>query len=134
MEEKYRNLGRIFSVEFRKRQVDLYDRGVLSIREICELHDVSDSGVRKWIKKYSRHKRDRTRVVIELESEGKKNQALRARIAELEAALGRKQMELDYLNKLVDVNSEELGVDLRKKGALPHLSGSGSTKGNTPGK
>jgi len=53
---------------------------------------------------------------VEKRSEGTQKQALESRIAELEAALGRKQMELDYKNKLIELMGEELKMDLEKKG------------------
>ena len=66
-----------------------------------------------------------------MDSESYKTKELEKKIQELEAALGRKQMEIDFLNKLIDQGKEELGVDLKKKPFTPPSSGSGSTKGNT---
>lgn len=134
MKEKYRNLGRVFSKEFRLRQVELYDQGLVSIAEICREHDVSQSGVRKWLKKYSKHYKHRTRVVVEMESEERKNKDLLKRIAELERIIGRKQMKIDYMEKLMEVTSEQYGVDFEKKSELPPLNGSEKTEDHTTGK
>lgn len=134
MKEKYKNLGRIFSEEFRRRQVDLIDRKVVTVAEVCRAHDVSDSGVRKWLRKYSKNYHQRTRVVVEMESEARKNQFLKDRIAELERIVGQKQMKIDYLEKLIEVTGQEVGEDLKKKVELPRLNGSGKTGRNTPGK
>ena len=44
------------------------------------------------------------------------------------------QMQIDYLDKLIEISSAQLGVDIRKKGELPPLNGSEETEGNTAGK
>jgi molecular chaperone GrpE (heat shock protein) len=62
-----------------------------------------------------------------MESEQEKTKKLQSRIDELERALGRKQMELDYLNKLIELEGERLGEDLKKKAGLPPWNGSEQT-------
>jgi len=42
---------------------------------------------------------------------------LKKKIADLERTLGQKQIQIEYLEALVDVAKEDLGVDLKKKGA-----------------
>ena len=116
------------------RQVELLDRNLTTVSDICKIYDVSEAAVRKWRKRFSPHYRHRTRIVVEMESEEKKNLALQKRVAELEAAVGRKQMEIDYLNKLLEVSSSTLGVDVRKKGELPRSNGSGTIENPTVGK
>ncbi|MEM9831388.1 MAG: hypothetical protein AAF944_12180 [Bacteroidota bacterium] len=54
------------------------------------------------------------RAVVQKESEATKVAALQKRIAELEQALGQKQMVIDYQAKLLETASQELGVDLKK--------------------
>ena len=46
-----------------------------------------------------------------MESEAHKNKLLLDRIAELERHVGLKQLEIDYLNKLVEISSKELKID-----------------------
>ena len=53
------------------------------------------------------------------------------RIKDLEAALGRKQLEIDFLNKMIELGGEELGIDLKKKFSIPPFSGSDSIKDST---
>jgi len=38
----------------------------------------------------------------------------------LEAALGRKQMELDLLNKIIDLANEEYKTDFKKKSQISY--------------
>ncbi len=49
-----------------------------------------------------------------MESESYKTQQLLQRLSELERAVGQKQLEIDFLNKLFELGSEELGFDLKK--------------------
>jgi len=66
-----------------------------------------------------------------MESEGYKTKALEKRIQELEAAIGRKQLEIDFLNKMIEKGKEELGVDLKKKFSTPPFNGSEATNSGT---
>ena len=66
-----------------------------------------------------------------MESEDYKSKQLEKRVQELEAALGRKQLEIDFLNKMIEKGKEELGVDLKKKFFTPPFSGSEVTGSST---
>jgi len=104
----------------------------LTVAEASRLWSVSQTSIYRWILKSGVIKN--ARQVVEMESEGHKLKEMESRIAELEQALGRKQMELDFVNKLVDISEEELGVDIRKKGSTPRSTGSGNTASSTPTK
>ena len=49
-----------------------------------------------------------------MESEAFKTKQLLIQIAELEQAVGRKQLEIDFLNKTFELASAEAGYDLKK--------------------
>lgn len=66
-----------------------------------------------------------------MDSESYKTKELERRIMELEAALGRKQLEVDFLNQVFEQGKKELGIDLKKKFFTPPFNGSGSTKDST---
>lgn len=68
---------------------------------------------------------------MQMDSESYKSKELEKRVKELEAALGRKQMEIDFLNQLLEQGKEELGIDLKKKFSIPPSTGSGKTSENT---
>ena len=70
-------------------------------------------------------------LVVQMKSEELKNSELRQRLAELERIVGQKQLEIDFLNKLLDIGSGELGIDLKKSFSPPPLNGTGSAKGST---
>ncbi|NCA84550.1 MAG: hypothetical protein EOM83_03140 [Clostridia bacterium] len=48
------------------------------------------------------------------QSEQYKRKELEQKIKEVEVALGRKQMEIDLLNKVIDLANEEYHTDLKK--------------------
>ena len=90
---------RIFSDTFKKEKVSDITSGLSSVKEICELYEVSRTAVYKWIYKYSPHYEQGTVQVVQMESEATKTKLLKSRVVELEAALGRKQLEIDLLTK-----------------------------------
>jgi transposase len=125
---------RFFSKDFKKLKVQELESKQITVAKIVSLYGVSRSSVYKWIDKYSIHHKKATRVVVELESESQKTERLLRRVAELERIVGQKQLEIDLLNKLIEVSSEELGIDLKKNISMKRLNGSDTTKTNTNGK
>ena len=109
-----RKIRRTFSTAFKQEKVALIDQGKLSVKELSEIYEVSTTAIYKWLKKYSQHEANE-RVVVEKISEEAKNKELMMRIRELEQAVGRKQLELDYYKTTLEVLSEEQGEDLTKK-------------------
>ena len=63
-------------------------------------------------------------MVENKDSSGTKVKALEARVKELEGAVGRKQMNIDYLEKLIELAEAKLGVDIKKKCTTQPLAGS----------
>jgi transposase len=49
-----------------------------------------------------------------MESEARKTKLLHSRIAELERIVGQKQIEINFLNELIQTAGAELKVDLKK--------------------
>lgn len=105
---------RTFSESFKRQKVAEIDAGKIKISDIVKEYGVTDTNVRKWLKKYSLTHKPAIKMVVELESEAQKTAQLAKRVAELERIVGVKQLEIDFLNTLVEVSSQELGTDLRK--------------------
>lgn len=120
---------RIFSDELKKKIVkDLVSKRA-TIRSVMTEHQVSSNTVYRWLYKYSSHHERKCTLVVQMESEELKNSELCKRIAELERVVGQKQLEIDFLNKLLEIGSGELGFDLKKSFSPPPLNGTGSTSG-----
>jgi transposase-like protein len=105
---------RFFSEEFKKGKVKELTEKRVTIRQVSRLYEVSTVAVYKWLYKYSPHHQQKTTLVVEMESETYKTQQLLQRVAELERIVGQKQLEIDFLNKLFELGSGELGFDLKK--------------------
>jgi transposase len=113
MDKKTRQTRR-FSTEFKKEKVALLDAGKITVRELSKIYEVSQTAVYNWVNKYSKLPMTE-RIVVEKISEEQKNKELLERIKELERAVGRKQLEIDYYKTTLDVLQEQEGENLKKK-------------------
>lgn len=119
---------RIFSEEVRKEVVRDIEKGKCSVLQASRELQVSYQTVYLWLYKYSVHLQKERIIVVQNKSEEYRTKELEKRIAELEAALGRKQMEVDLLNKVLDLASKDLKIDLKKNLSGKPFNGSGSKK------
>lgn len=105
--------SRIFSTEFKKKIVQQLLNKFTTIKQVSNSHQVSYTSIYRWIYEYS-DKEKSSILVVQMDSEQTKNILLQNRISELERAVGQKQLELDFLNKLIELSSQELGFDIKK--------------------
>lgn len=103
-----------FSEAVRKQTVKDIEQGKCTVLEASRELLVSVQSVYVWVYKYSRYLQKNKKLVVEDESESYQTKLLERKLREAEAALGRKQMELDLLNKLIELAGTELGMDLKK--------------------
>ena len=127
-------LRRRFSESIKQEAVGRIDRGEQSIASVSRELDVSTSAIYKWLAKYSVTYRKQHRMVVEKDSQENRIKRLETRIEELQAALGRKQLRVDYLEKLIEISEEEEGIDILKKAELRPWSGSESTDASIRGR
>lgn len=120
--------SRVFSEQVKRALVKDIESGKCSVSQACKELSVSMTSVYRWIGKYSRYLQNNKRLVVEDKSEAYQTEQLRKKILELEAALGRKQLELDLIYKVVELASEEYKTDIKKSFLKTALSGSGSPK------
>jgi len=124
---------RYFSETFKKKKVRELEKNLTTVGEVSRQYDVSRTSVYKWLNKYSSQLKSEHRQVVELKSDTRKIQYLKERIGELEAALGRKQMELEYHQKLIELAEKQLDMPIKKTLKNPPWSGFAPTKTNTDG-
>jgi transposase len=118
---------RIFSEEVKKKAVkDLVGKRT-TIKALMNEHQISYQSVYTWLYKYSPYHEQKCTLVVQMKSEEIKNSELQKRIAELERVVGQKQLEIDFLNKLFEIGSSELGFDLKKNFSTPPLNGTDGT-------
>lgn len=119
---------RRYSEEFKKQIVADFEQGDYSVPQLEKLHGVSCRSIYNWIYKFSTFNEKGFRVVEMKDSSIKKMKELEVRNKELEAALGRKQIQLEYLEKMIDLAKLELDIDIKKNYSTPQSTGSGKTK------
>lgn len=124
---------RYFSEDFKKVKVKELEQKQITISKLVSLYGISRTSVYKWLEHYSQHHKKGTRLVVELESESKKTERLLERACELERIIGQKQLEIDYLNKLIEISSDELGLDIKKNFITKHSNSSELIETNTTG-
>jgi transposase len=122
---------RIFSEELKKKAVKDLTCKRTTIKALMNEHQISPQTVYKWLYKYSPYHEQKCTLVVQMKSEEIKNSELRQRMAELERIVGQKQLEIDFLNKLLEIGSGELGFDLKKSFSPQPLNGSVSAKEST---
>lgn len=125
---------RVFSEELKRKIVkDLVNKRT-TLRAVVAEHQVNRTSVYSWLYKYSPQHEQKPTLVVQMQSEETKNHELRQRLAELERIVGQKQLEIDFLNKLMELGSQELGFDFKKKYSPLPSNGSGSTGKTTAGR
>ena len=125
---------RVFSEEFKREIVSLFESGKFSVLQLEKLYGISDSSVYRWIYKFSTFNEKGIRVVEMKESSVHKLKELEQKIKELEQAVGQKQIMIDYLEKMIDIAKEDLDIDIKKNYGNQRSAGSDNIpkKKNSP--
>lgn len=124
---------RRFSEQIKKEVVKRIDRGEQSVSSARRELEVSFTTIYRWLSKYSVTYRKQERVIVEKKSYQSKVKQLESDLEALQAVLGRKQLHIDYLEKLITIAESEQGIDIRKKAEFQPSSGSVNTDQNTRG-
>ena len=122
--------SRVYSEDFKLKIVKDYESGTHSVLELSKLYDIHNVTIYNWIYKYSQYNKKSIQVVELKDSQMDKIKKLEQRIAELERSLGQKQMNIDYLEKMIDIAKEEYDIDIKKNSNTPHSGGSKTTRRN----
>jgi transposase len=122
---------RTFSEELKRKAVKEIEQSKATVVQVCREYNVSSPSVYKWLNKYSSYLQKGAKLVVELSSEGYRTKELEQKVKELEAALGRKQMEIDFLDKSIELANKDLAIDIKKK--LYTSASTGSVAGKHQG-
>ncbi len=120
---------RQFSEAVKKQTVKDIEKGKCTVLEASRELSVSLQSVYVWVYKYSGYLQKNKAMVVQDVSESYKTKVLETKLREAEAALGRKQMEIDILNKLIELAGAELHIDLKKNFSSPASNGIVQTRG-----
>jgi len=119
---------RVYSEEFKRQIVSDFESGKYSVLQLEKLHGISNASIYSWIYKFSTFNKKGYRVVEHNQSSQKKVKALQAQVKELQAALGRKQIQIDYLETMMKVAKEEFDIDIKKNFDTPQSKNSAKEK------
>ena len=122
------NRRRKFSEDFKLKIVKKYETGEFSVGEMIKIYDISYQSIYNWIYKYSKYNKKSIQVVEMKDSQAHKLKQMEVRIKELERAVGQKQMNIDYLEKMIDLAKEHYDIDIKKNSNILHSGGSKNTK------
>lgn len=105
---------RTFSEGFKRQKVREIISRKVTATSISKAYEVSQAAIYKWIDLYS-GKQKPERTIVESKSDTSKILALQKRIAELERALGQKQIQLEFKDKMIELAEDVYKVDIKKK-------------------
>jgi transposase-like protein len=118
---------RKYSIEFKKKIVADFESGTYSVPQLEKLHGVPNPTIYGWIYKFSTFNEKGFRIIEMKDSSNQKMKELEARVKELERTVGRKQIMIDYLEKMMEIAKDELDIDIKKNFGTPQSTGSGKT-------
>jgi len=119
---------RVFSKELKLQAVKDYETGKMTALELCKFYEVNESTIYYWLYKYSKFQKKSIRIVEMAKSSTQKIKDLESKIKELERAVGVKQMNIDFLEKMIEIAKDEYDIDIKKNSSTPQSTGSETTK------
>ena len=133
-DEQHATHCRYFSADFKKKRVQELENNLNTVSDICKTHKVSRTSVYRWIYKFSNMTKKQVRQVVEAKSDTKKIQYLEDRIKELERIVGKKQILIDFQDKVIEIAEQTYQVDIKKKLGSKLFSGTGNSGTNMDSK
>ena len=119
---------RKFSEDFKLHVVEEYEKGRMSVLELSKCYSIAQGLIYDWIHKHSNYNRRSIQVVEMKDSQLHKIKELEKKVKDLEQAVGRKQMNIDYLEKMIDLAKDHYDIDIKKNFDTPPSGGSSKTK------
>ena len=119
--------SRQFSEEFKRTVVQDYEKGQFSVLELSQLYQLHTTIIYRWIQKYSSYNKRKIKVVEMADSSKQKLKDLHKRIEELERIVGQKQLNIDFLEKMIELANAHYRIDIKKNSDTPPSTGSEKT-------
>jgi transposase len=114
MNNRKLNKHRQFSEQIRRKAVKEFRCGNYTVKELADLYPCSLQTIYTWIYKYSPADSPRIRVVKMSKSTDQKVKDLQTTIGELERMVGHKQIQVDFLEKIIELAESEYDLDIKK--------------------
>ena len=118
---------REFSEQIKRKVVREFRAGRYTVRELADLYSCSIKSIYRWIHKYSPADAPSVTVVEMSKSTDQKVKDLQDQIAGLERALGQKQIQIDFYEKMIELARETYDIDIKKNYSTRRSGGSGKT-------
>lgn len=118
---------RRYSEDYKRSLVKEFERGIYSVQQLSRLHGIRQQVIYNWIYKFSTFNSKSSQIVEMKDSSSAKLKALEEKVRELERAVGRKQIQIDYLEKMIDLAKDELDIDIKKNYGTSQSGGSENT-------
>lgn len=119
---------REFSEQIRRKVVNEFRSGKYTAQELADLYHCSSQTIYRWIYKYSPGDSPQVNIVEMSESADQKVKNLQQKVADLERAIGQKQIKVDFYEKMLELAEKQYDLDLKKSSSSKRSSGSGKTK------
>jgi len=120
---------RVFTEDARKAILKEIQDG-LSKAEASRKYNISLTSIYNWLEKYSSSYKKKSKHVIQSTKEANSYKEFQKELNQAYELLGRSQMEVMFLTKLVESISEEYHIDFKKKYDITLSNGSKKTKKN----
>lgn len=114
---------RYYSENFKLKIVNEYESGTYTVLELVRVYDLIEQTIYTWIYKYSTYNKKSIQVVEMKDSSANKLKKLEQKIKDLQEAVGRKQMNIDYLEKMIDLAKDHYDIDIKKSSDTPPSGG-----------
>ncbi len=107
---------RCFSESFKRKKVKEIEKGKTRPSEISKEYQVSLTSIYRWINKYGQNaqKGRKKRLIIEDESDTRRLIRLKEELNHAYKTIGEKQVEIDFLKRLIEMAEEHYGIDIKK--------------------
>lgn len=127
MDHRKLNRRREFSEQIRRKAVTQFRSGRYSVKELANLYHCAPQTIYRWIYKYSPADSPSINVVEMQESKEHRIEQLQQKIADLEQAVGQKQIKIDLMEKMLELAEADYDLDVKKSISGTPSSGSGAT-------
>lgn len=118
---------RSYSEEFKRKLVSEFESGVSTVRQMERQYGIHNGVIYRWIYQYSNYNEKNVVVVEMKDSQTNRIKELEQQIAQLEQAVGQKQIKIDFLEKMIELAKEHYDIDIKKNYSTPPSGGSKST-------
>lgn len=122
------NTRRLYSEEFKRKLVEDYEKGVMSVPQMEKYYGISNRSLYKWIYKFSSYNKKNICIVELKDSQTLRLKELEEKVKELERTVGQKQIMIDYLEKMIELAKQNYSIDIKKNSDTPLSGGSNPAK------